>query len=121
MLEPGSARIQASVDQTAEPTGRVTPRVGADCDEPLFTPAEWRRIGQELDLSGRELTIATLLIEGCTRDAIAYRLRKADGRCLSPDTIRVYVDRLYEKARVRDKMGLVRRIVRIYLRIERYR
>jgi len=94
------------------------PKIGG---EQLFTPDEWLGIGKTLGLSNRELSIAVLLLEGYTREAIACLLHKADGQCLSPDTVRVYVDRVYEKTQVRDRLALARRIFRTYLTLDQKR
>ena len=80
----------------------------------FFTGGEWEKIGQALDLSERELSVAMLIFEGRSRDEIADRLHKSDGKSLSSDTVRVYIDRLYEKARVSDRLGLVIRVLRVH-------
>jgi DNA-binding NarL/FixJ family response regulator len=81
----------------------------------LLSEFEWQDIADVLSLSARELQVAKLLFEGCTRDQIGSRLRKPSGDRLSLGTVRVYIDRLYEKACVDDRTALVLRVVRIFL------
>ena len=80
----------------------------------LFTPEDWIAIGAALNLSPRELCIVVLIFEGRTRDSIARNLREADGTPLSTSTVRAYIDRLFEKLRVEDKVGLILRVVRVH-------
>jgi DNA-binding NarL/FixJ family response regulator len=84
-------------------------------DEGLFTSDEWHAIGRALDLSERELAVTTFLIKGVSRQAIAHYLHKADGTCISADTVRVYIDRVFRKARVTDRVSLALRLARVYL------
>jgi DNA-binding NarL/FixJ family response regulator len=79
----------------------------------LYTAGQWRRIATALDLSDRELDVVVLLFEGQKPTSIANHLCKTDGRHLSRETVRVYMDRLFQKARVADRLGLVLRIIRI--------
>ena len=58
-------------------------------------------------LTTREIVVATLVLEGRTRKSIASRLK------LSPETVRVHIDRLFEKLGVQDRLGLALRIARI--------
>ncbi|HZL88763.1 MAG TPA: LuxR C-terminal-related transcriptional regulator [Pirellulaceae bacterium] len=88
-------------------------------DEGLFTPAEWAAIGRALDLSERELAVTILLIKGVSRQAIAHYLHKADGSCISAETVRVYIDRVFRKARVTDRLALALRLARVYLMLRK--
>lgn len=88
--------------------------------EGFFTTAQWQRIAEALDLSDRELRVAILLFEGQKREAIACHLCKADGSHLSPETVRVYIDRLFKKARVSDRVGFVLRIVRVHHKLSEH-
>jgi ATP/maltotriose-dependent transcriptional regulator MalT len=83
--------------------------------EELFTPGEWSAIGKALDLSQRELAVTILLAKGIKRQAIGQHLHKADGSCVSADTVRVYIDRVFRKARVENLQGLTLRLARVYL------
>ena len=83
--------------------------------EDLLSDFEWQDVANVLALSERELQVAKLLVEGCTRDQIGARLRKPTGECVSPGTVRVYIDRLYKKAHVDDRTALALRVVRIFL------
>ena len=82
--------------------------------EDFFTAEEWQFIGNALDFSARELEVAVLLVEGLSRQAIAASLHKADGSSVSSQTVRVYIDRIFQKAQVHDRMGLVLRLARVH-------
>jgi DNA-binding CsgD family transcriptional regulator len=75
----------------------------------LLQPEDWIAIGTVLQLSARELSIAILTLEGRTRRDMARILR------LSPETVRTFIDRLHKKLRVKDRVGVVLRIVRAHL------
>jgi DNA-binding CsgD family transcriptional regulator len=64
-------------------------------------------VGQHLGLSDRELSVAILIFEGWSRWHIAHRLECA------PGTIRVYIDRLYAKLNVADRLGMALRLIRV--------
>ncbi len=81
----------------------------------FFTRDEWSQIGSALDLSARELSVTILLAQGVSRRAIGLSLHKADGSCVSADTVRVYIDRVFRKARVADRQGLTLRLARVYV------
>jgi DNA-binding NarL/FixJ family response regulator len=70
---------------------------------------DWVRVSTKLDLTQRELSVAVLIFEGKTRAQIARKLH------IAPGTVRVYIDRLFDKLNVVDRVGLVLRIVRIHL------
>jgi DNA-binding NarL/FixJ family response regulator len=82
--------------------------------EGFLTPEEWVSIGTALDLSSRELCVAILIFEGHTRGNISRTLHRADGKPISPGTVRVYIDRVFEKFHVKDRVGLVLRILRVH-------
>ncbi len=86
--------------------------------EGMLTPEEWISIGIALDLSTRELCVAILIFEGQTRANIARQLHKKDGKAVSPGTVRVYIDRLFQKLRVNDRVGFVLRIMRVHLTLK---
>ena len=73
----------------------------------FLTGTEWVTVANMALLTTREIVVATLLLHGRTRKSIAHRLK------LSPETVRVHIDRLFEKFRVQDRMGLGLRIARI--------
>mgnify|MGYP000271224418 CR=1 FL=1 len=79
----------------------------------LISATEWSVMGRMLELSDRELDVAQRLFEGMSREQIALTLRKADGTCLSPETVRVYIDRLWRKLNVSDHMQLAIRLLRV--------
>lgn len=77
----------------------------------FLSPEDWLRVAEHARLTGRELVVAVLIFEGLTRYQIARRLHCA------PGTIRVYIDRLFDKLNVRDRVGLVLRVMRIHLAV----
>jgi DNA-binding NarL/FixJ family response regulator len=77
--------------------------------EGLLSAEDWERLAAYLGLTAREAEVAALLLEGLNRGAVARRLGRA------PGTVRVYIDRLFRKLDVRDRVGLVLRIVRVHL------
>ena len=77
----------------------------------LLNRSDWQAVAERFGLSQRELQVAQLLFEGVNRDSIALLLTKPDGTRLSPETIRVYIDRLYRKLAVDHLAGLVLRIL----------
>lgn len=108
-------RCPQSLTEGTFPTRSLEPNnPGKD----FFTPAQWRAIGQTLDLSERELEVTVLIVEGYSRDEIAARLRKADGTRLSAQTVRVYIERIFQKARVQDRLELALRLARICREID---
>jgi DNA-binding CsgD family transcriptional regulator len=64
-------------------------------------------VGQHLGLSARELSVAILILEGTSRSQIARRLQCA------PGTIRVYIDRLFAKLHVAERLGMALRLIRV--------
>lgn len=85
---------------------------GAHPGELLLTPQQWEVIGKQFRLTKRELTVAVLIFEGRTRRQIAYRLDCA------PGTVRTYIDRLFAKLEVTDRLGMALRVVRVTLMSE---
>ena len=61
-----------------------------------------------LHLTARQKMVATLLLEGCSRKEIARRLK------LGLDTVRVHIDNLFAKFRVRDRLAFGLRIARAH-------
>jgi DNA-binding NarL/FixJ family response regulator len=77
---------------------------GAD----LLSTEDWGRVGARFRLTRRELAVVRLLFVGQTRSQIARELSCA------PATIRVYIDRLFTKLAVTDRLGLALRIVQAH-------
>src|SRR5262249_58910718 len=75
----------------------------------MISPEDWVSIAQQLHLSPRELTVAVLIFEGNSRYQIAKRMGRATG------TVRTYIDRVFVKLNVSDRLGLVLRILRVHL------
>ena len=74
--------------------------------EGLLSLEEWDRVGAHFGLTQRELAVARLIFEGKTRSQVARRLSCASG------TVRVYIDRLFAKLQVQDRLGMALRVVR---------
>lgn len=75
--------------------------------EDFLTGAEWLTVADAARLTTREMVVAILLMKGRTRKGIGHRLK------VSPETVRVHVDSLFEKLHVRDRLGLGLRIARL--------
>lgn len=76
--------------------------------EGFLSDAEWSSVALAFDLTGRELSVAMLIFEGKTRYQIARALHCA------PGTVRVYIDRLFAKLEVTDRLGMALRLVRLH-------
>jgi DNA-binding NarL/FixJ family response regulator len=77
--------------------------------EGLLSAADWRAIGEQLGLSARERSVARLIFEGNSRFQIAKLLACAEG------TVRVYIDRVFAKLNVADRLGVALRLMRVHL------
>jgi DNA-binding NarL/FixJ family response regulator len=75
--------------------------------EDFLTGIEWVTVATALHLTTRQIVVATLLLNGRTRKSIARRLK------VSPETVRVHIDALFDKFRVKDRLGLALRIARM--------
>lgn len=84
-------------------------RHGKDPGVGLLSPEDWTAVGERFELTARELSVAILIFEGKTRDQIARRMTCA------PGTVRVYIDRLFLKLDVHDRLGMALRVMRVYL------
>ena len=73
----------------------------------LLTDRQWLEAGEALGLSIREQDVCRLLFEGNTRQEIADRLG------IKSRTIRHHMEQLHEKLRVRNRVGVVLRIVEV--------
>jgi DNA-binding NarL/FixJ family response regulator len=79
--------------------------------EGLLSAEDWIAVAARLRLTAREVSVAVLMFEGKTRLRIARQLGCA------PGTVRVYIDRLFAKLNVEERVGLVLRVVRVWLGI----
>ena len=77
--------------------------------EALLTPQQWEEIGTKFRLTRRELTVAVLIFEGKTRRQVVRQTGCA------PGTVRTYIDRLFAKLEVTDRLGMALRVVRVLL------
>ena len=90
-------------DLNGQPAAMLLPK---NPGEDFLTGIEWVTIGSALHLTARQIVVATLLLNGRTRKSIAHRLK------VSPETVRVHIDALFDKFRVKDRLGLALRIAR---------
>ncbi len=79
----------------------------------LVTDVQWRRLADRIALSERELSVAKLLFEDRSREQIALLLTKHDGSTLSPETVRVYIDRMFGKLNARSPIQFVQRVIQL--------
>jgi DNA-binding CsgD family transcriptional regulator len=77
----------------------------------MISPTDWVDVAQHLRLSAREFSVAVLIFEGNSRFQIAKRLK------CSPETSRGFIDRVFAKLKVRDRLGMVLRVVRVHLAV----
>jgi len=75
----------------------------------LLRAIDWQRIADQFQLTERELGVARLIFQGKTRHEIAGELTFAQG------TLRVYIDRLFDKLMVTDRLGMALRIMQAHL------
>jgi len=80
--------------------------------EGFLSSEDWSRIAAQFSLTGRELGVAMLMFEGKSRFQIAHALHCAAG------TIRVYIDRLFAKLNVTDRLEMALRVVRAHLALQ---
>ena len=73
----------------------------------LVSTDQWNKISLLLKLSGRELQVCRLLMDGHTRLSIAQQLG-IKGR-----TVRQYLEQLHVKLRVSNRVGLVLRVIQV--------
>jgi DNA-binding NarL/FixJ family response regulator len=92
--------------ETGPPSCFLSPK---NPGEDLMSDADWEWVAACLRLTPREREVAELLVAGLSRSQLARRLRRA------PGTVRVYIDRLFRKLDVRDRVGLVLRILRVHI------
>lgn len=79
--------------------------------EGLLTPEDWEKLTSEMGISAREQSVAELLFVGKSRKQIAQELHCAMG------TVRVHIDRLFDKLNVSDRLEFAIRIIRIHLEL----
>jgi len=71
----------------------------------LFTAVEWQTVATHLRLTSRQSDVARLMCRGLQRKEIATELG------LSSATVRMHMEALFKKLRVRDKVGVLLRVV----------
>lgn len=71
----------------------------------LFTNAGWVLLGNRFGLTQRQLQAARLICRGCTNPEIATALRVSEG------TVRLHTDGLFKAMNVRNRVGVVVRLV----------
>jgi RNA polymerase sigma factor (sigma-70 family) len=75
--------------------------------EHLISQRQWHQIAAALGLTPRERQVTQLLFEGLTREEIARKLH------LKPRTVRQYLEQIHSKLNVRNRIGLVLRIIAV--------
>ena len=78
-----------------------------DPGDVLVSEHSWREIRLFAGLSKREMEVSRLIFRGRTRAEVAERLN------ISPRTVRHHMEILHEKLRVRNRVGLVLRIIQL--------
>jgi DNA-binding NarL/FixJ family response regulator len=120
MKEPAMKKSAPIVDQdnlavAAQPPSSLNSLDGLLLSENpgvgMISPEDWVNVARHLQLSAREFSVAVLIFEGNSRFQIANRMDCAAG------TIRIYIDRLFAKLNVADRLGMVLRIMRVHLAI----
>lgn len=75
----------------------------------LLADHDWQHIALVFELSARELEVARLLFVGKSRSEIAAEINCASG------TVRTYVDRVFKKLQVEDRLAMALQIVRVHV------
>jgi DNA-binding NarL/FixJ family response regulator len=101
-------KCTASAEAAAENSPLLLPN---DPSENFLTAEDWVNLAAVTKLTARELEVASLLFAGKTRAGVARRLQ------LDVETVRVYIDRLFKKLRVRNLRGMILRIARLHLAV----
>ena len=96
--------------KTEECKARITP---ADACPPSLSADTWAATMKALRLSPQQARIAGLLLRAWENKAIASELG------LSLPTLRTYLDRIYRRAKVSNRVGLVVRLFVLALDHER--
>jgi DNA-binding NarL/FixJ family response regulator len=74
--------------------------------EALLTDNQWEQVALRFGLTRRELSVARLMFAGKTRSQIGRQLHCA------PSTVRTYIDRLFLKLAVKDRLGMALQVIR---------
>ena len=73
----------------------------------LLSPGEWESVACTGKLTSREASVCQLLFEGLTRPEIASHLG------IKPRTVRQHLETIHQKLHVKNRVGVVLRIVQI--------
>jgi ATP/maltotriose-dependent transcriptional regulator MalT len=79
----------------------------------ILSGHQWKDLAESLGLSGRELEIVQAIFNDQSQDGIAQQLG------ISPHTVHTHMERLYHKLAVSSRCGVVVRLFREYLSLER--
>jgi len=78
--------------------------------EHLLSGEDWTRVATLAGLTLEEMKVAALMFQGMSRPQIARKLACA------PGTAGAYVQRIFTKLKVRDRLGMALRVMEIHLR-----
>jgi len=98
--------ILAQVEAVAKGGAPLTPAVAATVLKLVRTTKPSRTVALEIELSPREHEVLTCLVEGLSYKQVAAEL------CISIDTVRSHIRRLYRKLRVHSVAEAVSRAIR---------
>jgi DNA-binding CsgD family transcriptional regulator len=107
----GFCVMRGPFGKTAVTDARTTSSRLSTSGATLLCDRAWDDLQDRLRLSGRELQIIKAVFEGWPESAIAVHLG------MSPHTVHTHMERLHHKLDVKDRVGLVLRIVSTYLRL----
>ena len=96
-------RMETTFAMHDQPDARAHP------GDNLLPQRAWEHIAVEFDLSAREIEVARLVFTGKSREEIAAELGCSVG------SVRTYIDRVFKKLQVEDRLPMALRIVRVHL------
>lgn len=73
----------------------------------MLTQSQWNETAETLRLTNRETQVCQKLFEGITRNQIAEDLG------IKPRTVRHYMEHIHEKLAVKNRVGVVLRIIQL--------
>ncbi len=80
----------------------------------MLTQSQWTVTAETLRLTNRETQVCQKLFEGITRNQIA------DDLGIKPRTVRHYMEHIHEKLAVKNRVGVVLRIIQLRDELDDY-